>query len=158
MIKNHKIIFLDVDGVLNYEEQRQIELRSGRSIDFKNIRLCKRALRLIGKLCEETQAKVVIESSWRKHKTNGRYSNLRTQLRKIAGVEIFSETPISKEDDKEIEIEQWLKENSNIENYVIIDDNYMEKHKDRLVQCSSEKGFTQELYSQALDKLTRASA
>lgn len=63
--KPTKIIFLDVDGVLNsesffiQEEQKQkIKVNQGLSIDFKKVKL-------LNKIVEATGAKIVISSTWR---------------------------------------------------------------------------------------------
>jgi len=70
-----KLIFLDIDGVLNYKlfwkEKRQCERRDELSDDAPDGAhdLCENRIELLNSLIEDTGAKVVVSSSWRKNRT-----------------------------------------------------------------------------------------
>ena len=56
-----KIIFLDIDGVLNSElwnKDNEMEINEGKFIDPKKVRL-------LSKIINETKAKIVLHSGWR---------------------------------------------------------------------------------------------
>lgn len=151
----HRIIFLDTNGVLNFSKHRLEELRKGRSIACENMRLNSIALDLLGKLVRDTNSKVVITSSWRKHKHDGQFNNLKKQLKDRAGIDIFDTTPIlGKHIDKGIEIQEWFKQNQHldIEGFVVIDDEHIEGYSENTVLCDRDTGFTRnDLYNKAYD-------
>jgi hypothetical protein len=65
-----RIIFLDIDGVLNYELfYRNRNISEARSYPLSEI--CPEAVKLLNDLCESTGAKVVISSTWRLGKKLG---------------------------------------------------------------------------------------
>lgn len=157
MSNEYNIIFLDTNGVLNYSEHRERELRKQRSINCRNMKLCDVALSNIQRLCVETNSKIVITSSWRRYKDNGYYNNLVRQLSRLDGVEIIGETPILGYDvDKWLEIESWLLENRymKFKKYIIIDDKDVADNTEVMVKCDRDTGFTsQKLYYEAYNKL-----
>lgn len=115
-----KIIFLDFDGVLNsfqYDCQRNSEQGN---IDETRLPLLKQII-------DETQAKIVLSTSWRKHwdkneklrDTIGREIDslfLKFQL------EIFDKTPILPSNDRAEEIQMWLDQHQTVVRFVILDD------------------------------------
>ena len=131
-----KIIFLDIDGVLNYElfykkEDGPHETR----FDYDLANICGDKIKLLNTLIEETGADVVISSSWRKNKT---LEELRTlfQHKGFKG-NIIDKTPVLYYSDKEYgysvprgcEIKAWIGTNKDILSckvsklrYVIFDD------------------------------------
>ena len=125
MMKN-KIIFMDVDGVLNYTKwyrRKPINLfEQDRDIDPE-------CVRRIVNICERTGAKIVLSSDWRIDK------NSIGRLERAGFPEglIFSQTPeliwtrfnspTSTEDySRGREIDMWLNEHPDTYDYVIIDD------------------------------------
>lgn len=156
-MNGHKLVFLDTNGVLNFSKHRTEELRKGRSIACSNMRINDEALRLVGRLVKDSNAKVVITSSWRRHKDDGYFSNLKAQLKNKAGIEIFDLTPVmGRKVEKNTEITEWFNRNKeiNIDSFVIIDDEYMEDYTDNMVLCDREFGFSNiALYNKALEIL-----
>jgi len=128
-----KIIFLDIDGVLNvYCQGRDVFGCTFHKHFEDNLRL----------IIEQTGAKIVISSTWR-------YSGLKVMKemwisRGLAG-EVIDITPdmIKFVDNEDIyesvergeEIHKWLDDHSDIESYVIIDDDddMLESQKDNFV-------------------------
>lgn len=121
-----KVIFLDVDGVLNSDEY--FDKIKGLNIvgienevDVSKIKLLKKAI-------QETGAKVVISSSWR-YKRNGQYLE---QLLIKNGI-FPAKTPFLK-NQRGLEIRQWLKEHPDIEDFVIIDDEIFDSYDEELMK------------------------
>ena len=103
-----KVIFLDVDGVLNSSQ------------DGFNIKLeTRRHLVLLKQLVDETGAEIVLSSSWRI------YDKTRVFIKKKLeeyGIALIGFTPDTGES-KGKEIKKWLDETSyHIERFVILDD------------------------------------
>lgn len=114
-----KVIFLDFDGVLNsqlYDRQKE---------DFNNF-IDESRLILLKKIVEETKAKIVLSTTWKIHWEKS-YESLSPIGRIIVElfnkyeIEIIDKTPIMK-DGRVEEVRAYLKDNSNIEKFVIIDD------------------------------------
>lgn len=77
-----KIIFLDIDGVLNYElmwkEKRQADRYKELPKDAPDGAhdICEKKIDLLNSLVRETKAKVVISSTWRRSNTVDELRNL----------------------------------------------------------------------------------
>lgn len=143
-----KVIFLDIDGVLNCrftrEKYRGYPFVMGRKIE------------MIKHLVEETGARIVLSSSWRKgwyDMQSGRiktietelYIALRNELQNYL-LEIMDYTPVIANNKRGEEIEQWLREwdGEPIESFVILDDmngQYLRPHANRLVRTSINEGL-----------------
>lgn len=107
-----KVIFLDIDGVLNSDDYIDIAKNSQgieRHIDIDKVKLLK-------KVIDETGAKTVLTSSWRNSKDIGPLREF------LAKYEIyFDATPFIKWE-RGLEIKQWLSEHNRVEDYIILDD------------------------------------
>ena len=141
----NKLIFLDIDGVLNYNSwyynSRNIEKE--KDLDL----FCIERINILTKL---TKAYIVISSDWRYDMNQCKY---RLENAGLNGI-IIGHTPINlfnkseKDKSRGREIETFLQENSSyFTNYVIIDDRTDFK-KDQLlnhyVNVDQLKGFTDE--------------
>jgi hydroxymethylpyrimidine pyrophosphatase-like HAD family hydrolase len=116
----NKILFLDIDGVLNTCENQAIDNEKLSYIRY-----------LISKGVD-----IVISSSWRRHKT-------RAELCDFLNIPIRGVTPIGRETVRRgFEINQWLHDNDD-PMYCIIDDNsdIMSYQADSFVKTDSEKGM-----------------
>lgn len=99
-----KIIFLDIDGVLNYRkffESRLYRLNVDENGHDMVNQICKRNLFWVGLLCRLTKADVVLSSSWRygwnpdgtvNHQKRGHQMDLTDKLFRRYGVNIISTT------------------------------------------------------------------
>lgn len=134
-----KVIFLDVDGVLNsikYELERD---ENDPPFDRSRIPLIKR-------IVTETGAKIVLSSSWRRNWENGRGTDWKMEwlVRAFSeqGVEIFGKTGISPNNDRAAEIREWLSDNPDTERYAVIDDIFFgwEEHSPYVVITSERIG------------------
>ena len=135
-----KIIFLDIDGVLNSMDDR-----------FSQKLETEEHLLLLKELVEKTNAKIVVSSSWR-----GIPSLMKTLHKKMKEInaEIIGTTK-SLPGTRGVEIKDWLENSPElIESFVILDDDSdMDDLFDHLVQTSTEKGLTRIEMEEALDKL-----
>ena len=105
-----KILFLDVDGVLNSTED-------GYSIKLRT----ESHLELLRCIVEETDAKIVLSSSWRSGFPKAK-QNLVKRLEEY-GLKIIDSTPVLSNSCRGDEIRQWLNTNKEkVDGFVILDD------------------------------------
>ena len=132
-----KIIFLDIDGVLNNSHSSTIGTEFG---DNPQPALIKQ----LNRICDRTGAKVVISSTWRK-------LAFWTQIWRLLDVlgftgEIVGQTPIINKigTRRGHEIQAWIDElGEPLESFVILDDDSdMEHLMGHLVQTDGSVGLT----------------
>jgi hypothetical protein len=140
-----KIIFLDIDGVLNYQRMTDaIETESGK--------VSKSAIELLNQLTDETDAKIVISSTWRKDSRRDCIESLKT-----AGVtgDIIGKTGTGCGCClRGNEIRNWLRRNEKVlgcqehefKKYVILDDDsdMLLWQQDYFVLVDRFVGFTEQ--------------
>ncbi len=153
-----KIIFLDIDGVLwNYDSSYPKD-----EYGFLFKQKCVEALEF---LISETQSKIVITSSWK----NMGLSTLQKMWNdRNLPKPIISVTPdfshkhidfINQNDPFKLsrgyEIEQWLKQNTEVSNYLIIDDlnDFTKEQEKHLIMPKPNVGLTLELAKIGIDIL-----
>lgn len=126
-----KVIFLDIDGVLNcrtsksYCHDDECGLITG--IDSDKVKR-------LAKIVETTNAKIVLSSDWRvgweKYYTTRKPSHakyLDNHLKKKGNITIFDKTPLSHGGYwRGEEILAYLRLHQDVENYVILDDTFFE--------------------------------
>lgn len=137
-----KIIFLDIDGVLN--SRQFIKFCFQNSIDADD-RIDPQTVKLLNKTIDNTGSKVVISSSWRIPFVNNNFQFLVNRLENlgIRSDTIIGFTPI-RNDGRGKEIQQWLDENKSldIKSIVILDDdNDMFELSSFLVKTSFDYGL-----------------
>ncbi len=116
-----KIIFLDIDGVLNSVKYDITRTENDGNID-------KSRLPFVKKIIVATGAKIVLSSTWREHwsKNEDGCDEIGKELNKYFaefGLEIYDKTPSFLSYDRAGEIKSWLYTNkNNVESFVIIDD------------------------------------
>lgn len=143
------VIFLDFNGVLDTSSNMDV-------IDEGNLMRLK-------ELTQLTQAKVVISSSLKNsYYYTGRYSRLLQSIIDTLlenGIDVIGITP--KAESREEEIQLYLSNHPEIDNFCIIDDDYdMSSFKDNLVKLpmqmeDGQMGFTQEYADRALEILMK---
>lgn len=151
-----RIIFLDIDGVLNnlYTEER-----FGGYVFVEDERIM-----LLKKIVDCTDAQIVLSSSWRKgwyykehypdqaNEDVWLFEALQSKLSEY-GIELFGYTEVF--GDREKEITQWLEKHKKdgIEAYVILDDmdeKELRAHANQLVQTDISEGLTRYLAEEAI--------
>lgn len=162
-----KIIFLDVDGVLNSQNDLMIYRKKN------NINHCilyteveDRPLKLLKEIVDKTAAKIVVSSSWRIGcKRSGEESilgnrlfvKLETRLKEY-GMNIYDITPsLGSRSQRGDEIREWLSKNPT-DNFIILDDDsdmceYREM--DNFIHTTYKYGLTEELKDRAIKILSQ---
>lgn len=155
-----KILFLDVDGVLNCATTKE------RTPDGY-IGVCREKAAILRRIIAETGARIVLSSEWRRRQDN--IDHLFDVLGDAMKAAHFGNTPrIEERTEGGIwmskcrgdEIHAWLNERLWIggratpESFVILDDRGdMEPHMDRLVQTSYNVGLTDEIADRVIAML-----
>lgn len=151
-----KVIFLDIDGVLNCTHCKM-------KIDGFNFVMDEK-IELLKQLVDRTGAKIVLSSTWRfgwsyieasgekdafQQREIRHFFALQEKLREF-GLEFLDRTPVLNEsmNHRGEEIDQWLREwkGEPVESFVILDDlngKYLRPHSDRLVRTSIRNGLEQ---------------
>jgi len=128
-----KVIFLDIDGVLNsnfWNDTHQKEISDGTLIDEEKVIL-------LGQLIRNTNAKIVLHSGW-KFWFNSEIKPLRREAEELIsmlekeGIKIYDVTPDYTTEEirkskkfslvKAREILAWISQHDNIEKWIVIDD------------------------------------
>lgn len=127
-----KVIFLDIDGVLNLED-------SGRHLEWD-----RKAVDGLRECLRETGAKIVISSSWREYfNVNGLIILFLSHG--ICGENIIGVTPQiypGKADERALEIKAWLKGQGGADQYawVAVDDWHLNLPPQHFVRSNPKKG------------------
>ena len=148
-----KVIFLDVDGVLNYDEL----FYSTSNID--GLVLSPTLLDLFRKVVQETDAKVVLSSSWR---CGANSLELITSELSSRGISIYGKTPVIFGCHRGHEIELWLDSNNLVSRFAIFDDDANAEYavdwsqgdaKGHFFKTDFNIGLTEMIATQAIDWL-----
>lgn len=138
-----KIIFLDIDGVLNYENSKN-------KVEEEKVKLLK-------EIVDQTGAEIVLSSDWRYwwDKPDEDFKLLIDKLNKF-GLKLISKTPETAHGYRGAEIHQWLNEwtGEAVERFVILDDNIdMKPYMDRLVWTDFKYGLSKRAVKRAVKLL-----
>lgn len=159
-----KIIFLDIDGVLNYtnwyvsERYQDMQMDENTEIDIDP-----ECAKRIVNICNETDAKIVITSDWR---LSWYGTILRLGRGGISENYILDKTPeriwlkflnTKIDTSRGAEISDWLEAHPECTNYVIIDDrtDFNENQNDNFVHINPMYGITDEDMNKAIAILNK---
>lgn len=144
-----KVIFLDVDGVLNNWDTTVFTAKGFQFVEDEKVALLK-------SIINATDAKVVLSSDWRYDRNSSDDSDfveLRDKL-SLFNISFFDFTPEITWDDRGKEIQSWLDSHPDVTDFVIIDDrDDMQPNMDHLVQTVLKDGLTEELAAKAIKML-----
>lgn len=117
-----KVVFLDIDGVLNSEDYVYSYREYGIAIDPTRMVLLKQII-------DQTNAKIVLSTSWREHweKAPNECGKIGLQINSIFSqynLEILDKTP-NLRTRREQEIWYWLNKNPQVKNFVVLDDMFL---------------------------------
>lgn len=121
-----KVIFLDVDGVLNSDEYIKGTIKSNiqgieKHVDVEKIKLLRQAI-------DQTNAKVVLTSSWRLTKM------AQELIKLLITYGIYADSTPYIRNERGLEIKQWLADNQNVEDFVILDDEIFDSYDEGLMK------------------------
>lgn len=140
----NKVLFLDVDGVLNSTKSLvafgnypmpKVDAREKELFDLTSVELIK-------KVCKDTNTKIVLSSSWRN------CEDWEFVLKGLLGLDIIDITPTIYDGDRGWfrgnEIKAWLTEHPEVTKYAIVDDNndFLEEQEEFFVQTNATNGLS----------------
>lgn len=117
-----KVLFLDFDGVLNSEASFRMEIRR-KNNNVSNTLSSVACSNLQFILEQAKDVKLVISSTWRKLHTMVELQNILNSYG-VEAARVIGKTPLTMSGDRSHEIKLWLEENTNVTQYVILDDDY----------------------------------
>lgn len=158
-----KVIFLDVDGVLNSEVSREQERNN--FDNWMEHEVSEMHVNNLKKIVDATGAQIVLSSSWRfdHPKATGRDFIVDPLMRvldrklKAVGLDIIDVTPDLRGKIRGAEIQDWLGRHSEVERFVILDDDVdmMEEQKPFFVNTTFKNGLTEDLANKAIEILNK---
>lgn len=170
-----KIIFLDIDGVLNTLETFKQNMILYNQTGQRQLEIDEFRIEYLKKIIEATNAKIVLSSSWRVFfkkeegkiiPTNKKGLDLLNLLNKY-NIEIYDITPFDENRYRQNEIDAYLNKNV-VSSFIIIDDESYDLPKyigKQLIKTSSSlpfemitnmnqcKGLSEENINEAIEKL-----
>ena len=152
---NNKVIFLDVDGVLNsakfdrWLQERHMKYYYGYELLDQN------ALLNLQDIVFVTGADIVLSSSWRLSRSCS--ERLRQQLLPY-GLQFIDKTVCLRQEDRGEEIKEWLSRHPEVDHFVILDDDDEFKDdllKNNFVKTTFEEGLLEQHAAKAIEILTK---
>lgn len=159
-----KVIFLDIDGVLNsnfWNDSHQREISDGTLIDEEKIKL-------LACLAKKTDSKIILHSGWRTW-FDSELKPLRIEAKKLIlllekeGLRIDGLTPDLTTEEirktkkfslvKADEILLWLKQNNDVTNWVVLDD--LDLHNIQVAQHQVKPDQTVGLTAQDIERAVK---
>ena len=142
-----KIIFLDIDGVLNTIRSQIAFGDKGGLSSAWDITGCQ----MLRTFCQVYDYKIVISSTWRKHTSVSLYLSMYGLVSHVYGniPSLFQSgsddwrTPCL-DTDRGGEVKSWLSKHPDVKHYIIMDDDddFLDEQKQFLVQTNSEDGIS----------------
>ena len=158
-----KVIFLDVDGVLNSEVSREQERNN--FDNWMEHEVSEMHVNNLKKIVDATGAQIVLSSSWRfdHPKATGRdfivdpLMKVLDRKLKAVGLDIIDVTPDLRGKIRGAEIQDWLDRHSEVERFVILDDDVdmKDEQKPFFVNTTFKNGLTDELSNKAIEILNK---
>lgn len=143
-----KYLFLDIDGVVNCAADRfSIKLINNRPFE------------LLKKIIDETGAKIILSSSWRRGYKHGTCDLLKQRLAEY-DLSIEDITPINNNRRGE-QIQEWLRTHNydeNVDTFAILDDeefDFLAIYPEQLVKTDAMIGLQEHQVWKCIDRLNR---
>lgn len=128
-----KVIFLDIDGVLNDRQTFQSRYEHHQSTGEWLLAIDETMVGRLANIVRKTSAEIVLSSSWRTGFSYDTCEPLGEQAQGLVdilnkyGLSIYSRTGRGK--DRTDEIEEWLRNHKDINSFVILDDDSYDLQK-----------------------------
>lgn len=123
-----KILFLDVDGVLNSDEYYNYIRPIRKNLKFPDTKIDPDAVNLLNYIVSKTGCEIVVSSAWRFGKSINALVSLFHEMgieKDIFDMTKWDATTLTDVNPRGDEIQEWLDENKDIvTNYAILDDSY----------------------------------
>ena len=161
-----KIIFLDIDGVLNNEDtfvRRRAEYEANRAAYLEKLKdrkfsddseIDRNLIQELNKIIRATGAKIVVSSSWRIGRT---VEELRDLLKRNGCIgKVIDKTGRNSHGIRGLEIQDWIDSHKkyHIDNFIILDDDAdMEHLYPFLIKHNFRHGLTPKLRNIAISRL-----
>lgn len=152
-----KVIFLDIDGVLNCSSYRQEKIKEGQF----SVVIQPEHLSRLKKIVESTDASIVLISSWRKFwQREGNVDSAGKEIEQTfarTGLFVTDKTPVLQNGSRCHEVELWLRNKPYVEQFVILDDNdfsWNKKLRKHWVKCPGDTGLTDQLIETSIKVLS----
>lgn len=125
-----KVIFLDIDGVLNTSDTFKQVYNEYKLTGIRKVALDEDKIKILSYIVKETNSKIVLSSTWRFGFKKDKdilisIEERATELKKLFDkydIEIYDITPRDSQSIRQNEIKEWLTYNTDIDSFVIIDD------------------------------------
>ena len=130
-----KVLFLDIDGVV-----QPFNLRDNIVIykDVRCVKFNKKSVKVLNEIIDKTDCEIVISSDWRHHydleglQIIFEFNGIKKVPIDTTEIEVYTNA-IHLEDDRVIEIKNWLKKNK-VEKFCVVDD--MNLDIENFVHCN----------------------
>lgn len=155
-----KVIFIDIDGVLNSEVNQDLNFRQGRWFAH-NLILDLEAMLCLKEIVNQTGAELILSSTWRYPDEDGSYSSKKNFINQLSSFDLSlnDETPQLPEYGRAAEISAYLDEHMDITHFVIIDDDTdllkNEKLKPHILHTNYEIGLVKGEIAEAVSILNK---
>ena len=149
------VLFLDIDGVLSSEEHAsRYTMGEWEKLAYLERHIDSKAVELINYICSETNADIVISSTWRYGRTVEQLQEVLNQ--RGCTFKVIDKTPEHDIRYRGYEIDAWISKNRsrdkngsyfNFTNYAILDDDIGDmliKQKDNVFEIDRRVGVTKE--------------
>jgi hypothetical protein len=141
-----KILFLDIDGVLNsYRSCFATGNFPHKPSELEHFDMI--AVGLIRKVCEETNTKIVLSSTWRMNKNW-------VELKDTLNLPIIDRTPVHyssiRDGQRGEEVREWLTQHPEVKQYAIVDDgnDFLLEQQPYFVKTDFAEGLSYKNYLQ----------
>lgn len=155
-----KVIFLDIDGVLNSEElAKEIgwggHFTEDEEATHANIKWQQKSVDELRSIVETTGAQIVVSSTWRRYFSVGKFEEM-FAVYGWKDAPIIDKTPTGNYANRGMEINKWLSDNK-VDSYVILDDfpDFLPEQNSHFVETNFEVGLTEDDADRAITILNR---
>lgn len=157
-----KIVFLDIDGVLNCEvfyKKRAEQIGWQKLLDYPKSEFCPERVSLLNELLEKSGAKIVVSSTWRLGRSIEELQSMFESIGIVGG--IIGKTDHISNACRGTEIEQWIRNHPAIiqqeyhiyNKYIILDDDsdMLYNQRNNFFHCDSYSGLTPNIVYKAIN-------
>jgi hypothetical protein len=134
-----RVLFLDIDGVLNTDDLIEREKNS--------MCISGTMLLYLKEIVQKTDAKIVLHSTWKNYPEYVEYTRKRLAEHDLEIFDIAHQVKLSPS--KAIDIREWLEDRYGIDNWVVIDDD--ELYVENFIKIDSKTGLTPKAVAEVVE-------